>query len=129
MSKHDYSKYSNHNNKRNDSEVAANHEDYVSYKEPVTVAEAEHPAEVKMVVETDETVTRPETKTVTGVVTKCAKLNVREQPSIDSDVVCVLDSATKIEINVAESTDEWFRVRTATGIDGYCMRKFVDARL
>ncbi len=83
--------------------------------------------EPELVNESVDTVTLP--KTVTGVVVDCAKLNIREEPSVDAAVVCVLDVMSEIEIDAAKSDHEWFKVRTATGIEGYCMRKFVDAYL
>lgn len=116
MSRHNYSQYSN-KNKYNDSEVATT----------LPIIDVTDQTEFKMEVDTITTATTPET--VTGVITGCAKLNVREHPNTNSDIVCVLERATEIEINVTESTDEWFRVRTADGINGYCMRKFIDARL
>ena len=136
MSKHNYSQYS----KKNDSQKAGvnanafdnnrkeqkKHE-YVE-KIPTEVIKPIAPApEVKMVVETVETVSLP--KFVEGVVVNCAKLNVREEPSTNSDIVCVLDVMSEIEIDVEKSTDEWFKICTAIGVEGYCMRKFVDARL
>lgn len=81
----------------------------------------------EMVAETVETVTLPEL--VTGTVVNCAKLNVREHPDTASAALCVLNAASELEINVNESTSEWFRVITATGVEGYCMRKFINANL
>ena len=91
-----------------------------SYAKPQT-------PEVKLVEETVDTVSLPET--VAGIVANCAKLNVREEPDLDAKIVCVLDVMSEIEIDVAKSTDEWFKVCTAIGVEGYCMRKFVDAYL
>lgn len=85
------------------------------------------PARVEFIPETVDTVTLP--NTVEGIVINCGKLNVRANPDIDSDIVTVLNAMSEIEINVNESTGEWFKVCTATGIEGYCMREFVDAYL
>lgn len=82
---------------------------------------------VNLVKETVETVALPET--VEGVVVNCGKLNVREAPSIDADVVYVLDVQSELIIDVAKSTKEWFSICTATGVEGYCMRKFVEAHM
>lgn len=68
-------------------------------------------------------------ETVTGIVANCAKLNIRSEPDITSDIVCVLSVTSEIEINVNESNNEWFKICTATGVEGYCMRKFVEAQL
>lgn len=127
LSKHDYSKYSN--KKR---ENATKHESRIDV-DPVTITEdepvvvAEPTIEVELVKETVNTMTLP--KTAKGVVANCAKLNVRVAPNPAGAVVCVLEVGSEFEINTAKSTDEWFSICTAAGVKGYCMRKFVDARL
>lgn len=140
MSRHNYSQYSN--NKRNVDVDTINTAMNPITADPVTTVvdnDAMAP-EIKMVVENVETSATPvlmcETvdtvtlsETVTGVVTNCAKLNVRAKPSIESDVVCVLDAMSEIEINITEFIDEWLSVCTAAGIKGYCMRKFVDVHM
>ena len=108
MPKHNYSQYSN--TKKYDNK-------------PKT----EESVELKMVVEDVETVILP--KIVEGTVSNCAKLNVREKPSLDADIVCVLDVNSEMKVDVDKSTDEWFYVNTAVGIEGYCMRKFVNTKL
>ena len=121
MSKHNYSQYSKNNNFNAEEEVA----EVVS-----TVAEVVEETPVTAVVEeTVEVVAQPEPKIVTGVVVNCTKLNVRVNPSTTADIVCVLDANSEVKINVAKSNDEWFGVCTATGVEGYCMRKFVKASL
>lgn len=77
--------------------------------------------------ETVETVKIPET--VIGMVSGCAKLNVRAEANLFSDVVCVLDNMSEIMINVDKSDKDWFYICTVSGIEGYCMRKFVEAHL
>ena len=128
MSKHNYTQYSN--KKNDESKAIVKQEEFIIIDDLVSTAEvveAIDVPEIKMVVETVETVTLP--KTVSGFVSDCTKLNVRVEPAIDADVVCVLNSGTEIEINVNKSTDEWFSICTAAGIEGYCMRKFVNAKL
>lgn len=116
MVKHNYSQYSNKKKAKNpDAPV-----DKVKMEdEPVVIM---GPIVTSPVVE-------PKVETVEGVVVNCAKLNVRTEPSIDGDVVCVLDVTSEIEINLDKSTREWFNICTASGVEGYCMRKFVDACL
>lgn len=91
------------------------------------ITEPIKPIEINLVQETVETVTLP--KTVEGVVVDCVKLNVRTEPDINADVVSVLDVMSELKIDASKSNDEWFKVSTATGVEGYCMRKFVDAHL
>lgn len=143
MSKHNYSQYSNkkHDGKpgvvanvmidKNNAEKPVIKEKPIIEKPeadtPVTLVEPEVKPEINLVTETVETITLP--KTVEGMVVGCTKLNVRAEPSTNAEVVCVLDAMSEIEIDVNKSSNEWFKVCTATGIEGYCMRKFVDARL
>lgn len=62
---------------------------------------------------------------VVGVVTDCTKLNVRENPAADAAVVAVIDASTELVIIVEESTDTFFKICTASGIEGYCVKKFI----
>lgn len=139
MAKHNYSQYSNYK-KRNDevteettpvaSEVKMEVETFETSAATTSVVETPETVTVTepaLVQETVETVQLPET--VTGTVVDCAKLNVRVEPSIDGGVLCVLPVKADVQINVAKSTTEWFNICTANGVEGYCMKKFVDARL
>ena len=138
MSRHNYSQYSNykkHDNATEEttpvaSEIKMEVETFETSAATTSVVETPETATVPMPVlvqETVETVQLPET--VTGTVVDCAKLNVRVEPSIDGGVLCVLPVKAEVQINVAKSTDEWFNICTANGVEGYCMKKFVDARL
>ena len=124
MSKHNYTQYSNKAAVVNrDAEKPAE----VNSMTEATAAITEPIVKPVLVEETVETVAMPET--VPGVVVNCSKLNVRAKATMSSEIVCVLDAASEIEINVARSTGDWFYVYTAVGAEGYCMRKFVNAHL
>jgi hypothetical protein len=73
--------------------------------------------------------TKPLPATVKGVVYGCSKLNVRAEASLFADIVCVMDVKSEVMIDVNKSDNEWFYVCTASGIEGYCLRKFVEAHL
>jgi hypothetical protein len=78
----------------------------------------------------DETIeTNPLPTTVKGVVYGCSKLNVRAAASLFAEIVCVMDVKSEVMIDVNKSDNEWFYVCTASGIEGYCLRKFVEAHL
>lgn len=81
-------------------------------------------AEIKPVEEAVEVV-ETSTESITGVVDYCAKLNVRTTPDLDGDVVASLAKQTAVEIDLTKSTDEWYYVSTAMGIEGFCMRQYV----
>lgn len=143
MSKHNYSQYSNkkHNNKVDTTPevvVEIQNGDTTAVTEEVettveTVIENEIVTDVTVEAETEtEVEVEPETKSgavAKGVVANCAKLNVRSKPSTNGDVVTVLDTKVEVTIDVDASTDEWFKIRTANGVEGYCMRKFVNANI
>ena len=127
MSNHNYSQYSN--KPKGDGKVNPNFKPQPSVKpvEPVApVAEAVTP-EITLIQETVET--KPVPELVDGTVVGCSKLNVRSTPSITGDILAVISADSDVKIDVAKSNFEWFHVCTATGIEGYCMRKFVNARL
>ena len=134
MSKHNYSQYSN--NKKNTidetmvEEATVVEETAVVEETPMVIEET--PVETTPVVDTDSGKKRAKSSkptTVTGTVVNCNKLNVRANPNATADVVCVLDVNDEVKVNVAKSTDEWVSVCIVTGIEGYCMRKFVEASL
>ncbi len=139
MSNHNYSQYSN-NSKKNGgkknpvTEVETKVEEVV--ETPVEVTAPEVKMEVKPV-ETTKPVTEPvetkeEPKTVVGTVGNCTKLNVRTKPSLTANVITVVNAGEKLTIDPAKSNREWFYVTIDNGeqgYNGYCMKKFVTAKL
>lgn len=65
---------------------------------------------------------------VFGVVTDCMKLNIRKMPYKDSDVVIVVTCLEELQIDMEKSTDDWYAVCTVSGLEGFCMKKFVAVR-
>ena len=134
MSKHNYSQYSNNNKKKYNNAEASEVAETVT---TVATPDCAPALEIKMepeatiaetVAETIvETVTLP--KTVKGTVVNCARLNVRAKPKADADVLEVIGALAKVTVDATKSNNEWLAVRTENGVNGYCMRKFVDARL
>ena len=108
MSNKDYTKYSNKTEEK---------------IEPVVEEIVETPEEenVEVVEETVETTDPVEF----GVVVNCLKLNVRAEPNANADVVCVIDAATNLVVYEKESTDEFYKVCTESGADGFCMKKCI----
>ena len=124
MSKHNYSQYSNANKYDNKPKI----EDMVERDNPIEHADfVEEVDAVKIVEETVKTVPIP--KTINGVVANCTKLNIRKDPSIKAEILGVVNVDSEMKIDMDKSNDKWFYVSTAVGIDGYCMRDFVNAKL
>lgn len=63
--------------------------------------------------------------TVEGTVIGCVKLNIRENPDIEADILCEVKVGSKLIIDPDKSTRDWFSVYTETGIEGFCMKRFV----
>ena len=66
-----------------------------------------------------------EDEVILGVVDNCGKLNVRFRPNPHSDVECVLDADAEVMIDEDESTNEYYKVITASGVEGYCLKKYI----
>lgn len=60
-----------------------------------------------------------------GEVTDCARLNVRSAPDAEAEVLCVIEAGSEVVIVGSESTDEFYKVFTAAGVEGFCMKTFV----
>lgn len=63
--------------------------------------------------------------TLLGTVVDCKKLNVRKHPSIKSDVVCIISEASEVIINNEKSRNDFYKVTTSAGIEGFCMKKYI----
>lgn len=63
-----------------------------------------------------------------GFVTNCKKLNVREKPRTDATIICEVDYQTELIIDEKESTEEFYKVCTVAGVEGFCMKKFIAIR-
>lgn len=90
------------------------------------VTESETPVVEDDVAEPEEPVVEePVTKTVTGTVVDCARLNVRKDPSATAPVLCMLNESTEVIVDEDNSTEDFYKVCTATGVEGYCMKDFI----
>lgn len=91
--------------------------------EPAEPAEAVEPIEaVEPAIETViETVPAPKIGRVFG----CTSLNVRKAPKTNATVICTINCHAEVEIDELESTDDFYKICTASGIEGYCMKKFI----
>lgn len=110
MSNHNYKQYYN----------KANEE-----QKPVAEPEVIEPVVEPEIVE-PEVVQPAAPVTVDGKVVKCKMLNIRIAPRKDADVLAVVDCGAKLVIDVDRSLEDWYSVCTVAGIEGYCMKEFVE---
>lgn len=68
---------------------------------------------------------KPIVEPIRGVVTDCRYLNVREAPDQDAAVLTTIKALSEVLIDEPESTEDFYKVYTETGIEGYCMKKFI----
>jgi uncharacterized protein YgiM (DUF1202 family) len=88
----------------------------------VTVLEPEVTTEPEVSTEPEVT-TEPEAKK--GIVSNCAKLNVREKPVAGSRVVSIIDANTELTVTIDESIGNFYKICTASGVEGYCVKDYV----
>lgn len=64
-----------------------------------------------------------------GTVANCARLRVRNNPNLNGEEMYSLKVGTDVEIDLLNSTDEFYLIRTSSGcFDGYCMKKYIDIK-
>lgn len=73
--------------------------------------------------ETEEVVIKKEPKT--GKVIGCGKLNVREKPTTESDAISTIKCGTEVEVDEDGSTYDFYKVCLVSGVEGFCMKKFI----
>ena len=99
--------------------------DYTKFSKPSLHEEKADKKETKREEPTEPTeLTKNEPKTIIGNVT-AKRLNIREKPDIGSSILCVAEANSELMIE-EDASDEWFKVCTVLGVEGYCMKKFVD---
>ena len=68
------------------------------------------------------------TDKVSGYV-NCTRLNVRKDPSVSvGNVINKLNEDDEVSIDLSNSYDIWYKISTASGIEGYCLKEFIDLK-
>ena len=73
----------------------------------------------------------PKKESKVGIVANCEKLNLRRSPLKDSDganIITELLPGIAVVIDEDESTPNFYKVITEDGLEGYCMRQFVEVK-
>lgn len=60
-----------------------------------------------------------------GIVAGCSKLNIREEPKTDSAIISEISCQAEVIIEEAESTEDFYKVCTSFGVEGFCMKKYI----
>lgn len=134
-----YHNYQNYQNKKNNNNNSKVEETKVPVKEEAKVAEQEVVQEESIhsimddyeanalaeEAKVEETKVE-EPKTITGVVVDCPRLRVRAAANKNAEVLCEINVDSKVLISEKESTNEFYKVCTEAGVEGYCMKQFID---
>ena len=62
-----------------------------------------------------------------GIVSNCELLNIRKESSKDAEVLCTIgvNTMVKVDLTVDKETEEFYKIVTPNGVEGYCMKKFI----
>lgn len=60
-----------------------------------------------------------------GCVIGCDMLNVRSKPDKESNIVSILQRGVEIEILDLNASDDFYKIVTEVGIEGYCMKDYI----
>lgn len=63
----------------------------------------------------------------TGVA-NCLRLHIFFEPKTDSEVVCKLRYLTEVEVDLENSTEDFYKVYTAIGAEGFCRKDNITLR-
>lgn len=64
-------------------------------------------------------------ETKIGVVDNCERLNVRSEPNPQAEIVCAINKATEVVIDEVKSTNEFYNICLSSGIEGFCMKRYI----
>lgn len=126
MSKHRHNNYQNYGKCYGDQEpkvktpVEETVDEIVEQVEDIVEEQIEETAEV-----VEELLEDAAVETIIGIVSDCAKLNIRKLPSPDADKVTVVEEGTPLMVDIDNSTGKYYKVYTESGLEGYCLKDYV----
>lgn len=93
----------------------------VSTEEPIQVITEE----VNHIIEEPETIPITE---LSGFVDGCDQLYVRKEGNKDSEPITIIKRSDEVVIDLENSTEYFYKVKTSEGVEGYCMKQFITIR-
>lgn len=111
MSKHNYTNYSNSKPAEAPVTPVVTEQPTVDNTAPIEAPVKEEPVET--------------VEEVLGTVVDCKKLRVRKNPNKLAEVLCEIEVGSTVEIDLDASTEDFYKVCTESGVEGYCMKAFV----
>ena len=123
--------YRNYQNYSSNNYKAEEKPDEVKVEDPVSSEIAEDVTEDITEVTEAETETAPVIEVVkpkVGIVTGCIKLNVRKAASPTAEVLGVIEEGSEVQIDNDFDAPDFYKVSAATGLEGFCMKKFITVK-
>ena len=114
MAKHNYTNYSKQSRKPEETPVPT--EPVIPMSMQVSVPELEETPAANAVA-------KPEP--ITGFVDNCLRLNVREKPNIDAEILTALEAGSEVRLLKDEIENGFYKICTASGLEGYCMCEYI----
>lgn len=60
----------------------------------------------------------------TGIV-NCLRLHIHVEPDLNSEIVCKVRYLTEVEIDKEKSTENFYKIYTAIGAEGFCQKELI----
>ena len=55
----------------------------------------------------------------------CLRLHIYSNPTENSDIICKIRYLTNVSVDFRNSTDEFYKICTAVGAEGFCRKEFI----
>lgn len=55
----------------------------------------------------------------------CLRLHIHSEPDLESEIVCKIRYATEVEIDMNNSTEDFYKIYTAIGAEGFCQKDLI----
>ena len=123
--------YRNYQNYSSNNYKAEEKPDEIKVEDPVSSEIAEDVTEDITEVTEAETETAPVIEVVkpkVGIVTGCIKLNIRKAASPTAEVLGLIEEGSEVQINNDFDAPDFYKVSAATGLEGFCMKKFITVK-
>lgn len=63
----------------------------------------------------------------TGIV-NCLRLHILSEPDLGSEVICKVRYLTEVEIDMKNSTKDFYKIYTAIGAEGFCQKEHITSK-
>ena len=63
----------------------------------------------------------------TGIA-NCLRLHIFSEPNLESEIVCKVRYLTEVAIDLNNSTEDFYKVHTAVGAEGFCQKDLITVK-